>query len=339
MDITKNILDFYKSDESKNYWYLKKYFTNTDNYGYYEPYTKEAFMTGKEAFKHGGSIGTVDDDNTYEINRFGLRGEVYENAEVIAGGCSITFGIGVPEIARWTNILGKMKDKNIMNLASPGASVESVCNTIIQYCQNNKMPKEIYCLMPDFFRRMVVVDKEFYKTRTSKNSFAEKEDNLRLIYCNPIFHIYEGGVFMEIKNKKYIEDSVSPHQLILNSVNSIYALESFCSSNNIKLHWTTWDLSTSLIMQELIKLEDFKLKNFKSFFKTGRQDFNFWRDDSDHKLCIKSEFAHRLHWDQGTDYAIIDGKKVSQYSHPGVHFQWHIANFLHDLSNQDTSIA
>jgi hypothetical protein len=334
MKLTRNILDFYKNDKTENHWYLKKYFTNTDNYGYYEPHAKEAFMTGEEAHKYGGAVGTVDDDNTYEINRFGLRGEIYENPEVIAGGCSITFGIGVPEIGRWTNILGNLKNKSVMNLGSPGASVESVCNTIIQYCQNNKMPKEIFCLMPDFFRRMVVVDKEFYKSRTSKNSFVEGNDNLRLIYCNPIFHkLFKGGIVMEIENKKYIEDATSPHQLILNSINAIYALEAFCLSNNIKFYWTTWDLSSSLIMNELIKVEGFKIKNFKSFFKPNREDFNFWIDDNNHDLCANSEFSGTLHWDQGTDYSIENGKEIYSRAHPGVHFQFHIAKFFNDLTN------
>lgn len=331
MYITRDIRGFYKSNEENN-WYLEKYFANTTRIGYYEPYTENAFMGSEEAFKYDGDVATVDDDNTYEINGYGLRGQIYENAEVLAGGCSITFGIGIPEVGRWTNILSDKKNKDIMNLASPGASVESVCNTIIQYCMNNKMPKEIFCLMPDFFRRMVVVDKEFYKSKASKNSFAEDQDFLRLLYCNPIVYPYEQYVFMEVENKKYIEDSISPHQLILNSVNNIYALESFCLSNNIKLYWTTWDLSSSLIMQELLNVKDFKLKNFKSFFKPNRKDFNIWVDDNDHDLCIKSELVDTLHWGQGTDFAIIDGKKSTKHAHPGVHFQWHVANFFYNLS-------
>lgn len=333
MKLTRNILDFYKFDNPEHNWYLKKYFTNTDNLGFYEPYAKNAISTKEEAYKHGKTVGTVDDDNTYEINRLGLRGEVYENPEIIGGGCSITFGIGIPEIGRWTNLLSNIKSKNVMNLASPGASVESVCNTIIQYCQNNKMPKEIFCLMPDFFRRMVVVDREFYKTKASKNSFVEGKEHLRLIYCNPLFHRYEDGVFMEIENKKYIEDGTSPHQLILNSINSLYALESFCSSNDIQLYWTTWDLSSHLIMEELIKSEDFKLKNFKPFFKPNTEYFTNWLDLDDHVLCNESEFKNTLHWDQGTDYGLVDGKKISERAHPGIHFQLHVANFFNNLTN------
>ena len=335
--LTRNIVDFYKPDQEHLY-YLKRYFTNTDHFGLFEPYAKNPVMREADAIAAGGDyIATIDDHNTYEINAFGLRGEIYKNPDVIAGGCSITFGLGVPEKGRWTNILGNTINKNIMNLATPGASVESVCNTIIQYSMNNTMPKEIFCLMPDFFRRMVVVDKEFYKTKASKNSFAEGQDYLALLYCNPIVYPANNGVFMEVTNKKYIEDSISPHQLIMNSINAIYMLESFCSSNNIKLYWTTWDMSSHLVMEELLKVENFKLKKYIPFFQKDVERFSDIFKNDDLVLCSKSEFSSLKSWSQGTDYAMINKKKVESTSHPGVHFHFHLSELFHNSYKQDIS--
>jgi hypothetical protein len=241
--LTRDILNFYKVSE-ENTWYLKKFFSNTKEVGLYKPFRKD--VVHSQRISKDNTMETVDEDNTYEINSIGCRGEIDENSEILASGCSITFGLGVPELGRWTNFLSKKINNSVTNLGSPGASVESICTNIIQYCMNNKMPKEIFCLMPDFFRSMIVVDKEFYKSRVNRGDMG-KNDWLEYIYCNPVIVKDGRSFFMEVENQKFVEDSTSPHQLILDSINLIYILESFCLSNNIKLYWTTWHSPTSYV--------------------------------------------------------------------------------------------
>jgi len=332
MYLTENIINFYKNN-NKNSRYLRKHFTSTGHVGRYDPY-----QTGVVDNKSNGNafVSTVDEYNTYEINSLGLRGQVYKDVDVLASGCSITFGIGVPELGRWTNILNDKINKDVMNLGNPGASVRSICHNIIQYCMNNKMPKEIFCLMPDFFRSMVVVDKEFYKSKVSRPD-SEEPGSLHLAYCSPSLIYYENNIFMQIKDKKFIEDSTSPHQLVLDAVNDIYILESFCLSNNIKLYWTTWHRPSSLILEELINLKDFKLKNFSPFMVSSKSD-NF--KEHIQKYCDlfhKSEFNDHLCWSKGSDYSIIDYKKAPGEYHPGIHFHHHVADFFYNLYNQDNT--
>jgi hypothetical protein len=330
--LTRDILNFYKFNE-KNSEYLIKYFSDTLHLGFYYPYAKDAVDTqwnGKDPF-----VGTIDEQNIYEINRFGFRGEIDQSSDILASGCSITFGLGVPESGRWTNFLSNKINKSVTNLGSPGASVESICNNIIQYSLMNKMPKEIFCLFPDFFRSMVVVDKEFYRSKVSRGSVGKSED-LSLIYCNPDIEIYKESLFMDIKDQKYIEDYRSPHQLILDSVNSIYILESFCLINNIKLHWTTWDLPSSLIMQELSNLKDFKLKNFRSFFTANnmKRIGSFVYDNC--KSYHDSDFKDNLCWHKGSDYSIINYKKTSEMAHPGIHLHYHVSDFFYNLHKENS---
>lgn len=329
--VTDDILKFYNINE-KNEWYLKKYFTNTVELGLYEPYAEDVV----DKYPNGDPfMVTVDEDNTYKINSLGFRGKVYENAEVLASGCSITFGLGIPESGRWTNILSNKINKDIMNLGNPGASVETMCNHIIQYCLNNKMPKEIFCLFPDFFRNMVVADKEFYKSRVKRRSDDTPKDILRLTFCNPIIMKTKDSIFMEIEDKKYIEDSLSPHQLILNSINYIYMLESFCLTNNIKLHWTTWDLPSSIIMEKLTKIKNFKLKNFLMLLPPNAEEtFNFSLPNIC-SLSHDSEFKNTMYWDKGSDYSIINYKKDRSTAHPGIHFQEHVAELFYNLYRKD----
>lgn len=329
LKITRNVLDFYKDNEI-NQHYLKKHFTNTPEIGYYAPYAKNVIInkSSGESF-----VPTVDEQNTYEINSLGLRGEVYTDSDVIASGCSITFGIGVPEEGRWTSLLSDKINKNIMNLGNPGGSVATICNQIIHYCMNNKMPKQIFCLMPDFVRNMVVVDKEFYRSGVKRENVGTN-DYLELMFCNPTIKTDGNFVFMETKDKRNIEDSVSPHQLILNAVNYIYVLESFCLSNNIQLYWTTWDKPSSMIMEQLSMLDGFKLKDFIPFYpKQAIDQLNIFIKNncsSDHN----SKFKDHLCWSSGSDYSIIDYKKQYQMSHPGIHFQQHVAEFFYNLHKQ-----
>ena len=330
MNVTKEILQYYKyKDDSKYNWYLQKYFTDNIEVGLFMPNHKDPVLSKPTDDAY---IGTVDEHNTYNINSLGLRGEFYKNADILASGCSITFGIGIPEEGRWSNILSNLVNKNIMNLGNPGGSVETICQQIIQYCMNNTMPKQIFCLMPDLFRNMVVVDKDFYKSKIPNKNIGNK-DTLELTFCNPRVMNYEDtAIYMEIIDKKYIEDATSPHQLILDAINYIYILESFCLLNNIKLYWTTWHLSSSMIIEELTKLKNFKLKNFSPFMlNINSQNLNEYIS----KQCNSfhnSEFKDNLCWSKGSDYSIVAYKKAPERSHPGIHFQYHVAEFFYELS-------
>lgn len=327
MNVTRDILEWYK-DNPKNNWYLKKHFTSHKEVGLYNPYAENVVYSQPNGDPY---IGTVDEHNTYKINSLGLRGEVYENPDILASGCSITFGLGVPEEARWSNLLGNLANKNVMNLGNPGGSVKTICQQIIQYCMNTTMPKQIFCLMPDLFRNMVVVDRDFYKTKIPNKNIGQR-DILELTFCNPKVIVYEDNVYMEIIDKKYIENATSPHQLILDAINYIYILESFCLLNNIKLYWTTWHLASSTILTELMKLENFKLKNFSPFMLYNEaENLNQYTES----LCSSShnsEFKNHLCWPKGSDYSVVSYKKAPDCAHPGIHFQYHVAEFFHELS-------
>ena len=328
---TKNILDFYKFNEideqGKNY--LIKNFLNTDNIGLYPPYKKLVY----KKIPGQNIINTIDEINTYEINRYGLRGEIDDNSNVIASGCSITFGIGVPELARWSNLLSNKINKNVTNLGIEGASIKSICIDLIKYCTNKKMPKEIFCFFPGFFRNTIVLDKEFYRP-SKEESYAL--DYLSLAYSIPDIANYKNFVVMTSKDREYTKNLISPHQLILDSVNFIYILESFCLTNNIKLYWTTWDVHSNLVMEQLLNIKDFKLKNFTPFFPfkevEGIGSFVERTCNSDHD----SEFKDHICWKVGSDYAIIDSKIIRSHAHPGIHTHTHVAEIFYNLYNQNT---
>jgi hypothetical protein len=331
--LTRDILPFYKENE-ENSWYLDKFFTNTSEVGNYSPFQEGTVSSSRRS--EGKEVDTIDEVNTYKINSIGCRGEIDEDSDILASGCSITFGLGVPELGTWPNLLSKKINRSVTNLGGPGASVESICFNIIQYCLNTKMPKEIFCLMPDFFRSMIVVDKEFYKSKVNRGLMGTL-DPLGYVFCNPKVIKDGKSFFMEVEDKKYVEDSISPHQLIMNSIRYIYMLEAFCSSNNIKLYWSVWDPPSSYILEELVKNKDFKLKNFSSFYPPD-SDYNgpgsmisWYCKPENHEHELKDHAS----WSNGSDYAFIDGKKTFKNSHPGIHTQEHFADFFYNIYNED----
>ncbi len=331
--LTRDILPFYKQNK-ENYPYLKKLFSNTKEVGIYEAFQKDVVNSQHDHTNR--SVETIDEVNTYKINYIGCRGDIDENSDILASGCSITFGLGVPEEGRWTNILSKKINKSVTNLGSPGASIENICFNIIQYCLNTKMPKEMFCLFPDFFRSMVVADKEFYKSKVNRGSMGTK-DILEYIFCNPKIIQDNRSFFMEIQNQKYVEDSISPHQLILDSIRYIYMLEAFCLSNNIKLKWTIWDPASSYIVEELGKMKNFKLKDFVSFYPPD-SNYNGPGSMLDYGCDPKAhghEFNDHESWIRGSDYYYIDGKKTYDNSHPGIHIHEHFADFFYNLHNEN----
>ena len=329
--LTRDILSFYKESE-ENKKYFNKHFGDSATLGFLDPFQDDPYKNDPVGGKL--HLGIVDENNTYTINSLGFRGNVYKNPKIIASGCSVTFGIGVPELGRWTNFLEEKTNNDILNLGNTGASVQTICTNLIQYCMNNPMPKEIFCLMPDFFRRVVVVDKEFYESRVKRDGI-ELNEELGYVFCGPQVHAGKESLVMYGEDKKYIEDSVSPHQLILDSINFIYILESFCLVNNIKLYWTTWDLPTATILKELSKNKDFKLKNFVPLWEPdeilGFKSYVNLKCDSDHK----SKFRSNHSWPKGSDWVVVNKKKKREWFHPGIHFHYHIADFFYNLSTQD----
>lgn len=299
----------------------------------------ETFMPFKSDRINSDSIYTADDHNDYYINKNGFRGILDSDSEILGAGCSVTFGMGVPEEWMWTNILGKKNNQSITNLGDVGASIERICNLIISYAATKKMPKKIFCFFPSLFRNFFVNDVDYYSLiqKETKHVDSQHVNHLSFKSCTPLFHIENktDQMFMILNQKgnpyekMNMEHLLSPHQLMVNSVNSIYMLELFCLSHNIDLCWTTWDVYSAFVIDILNKKTNFKLKKYKNFlYKDTFEDFNsdaiLSKCDSDHSLNLKNHLC----WTKGSDYLLFERKKINNSHHPGIHYQVHVAEFF-----------
>jgi len=243
------------------------------------------------------SNGTIDEENIYNINELGLRGLNYQNPEIVAVGCSITYGMGIPEEYTWPMFLSKKVNTEILNFGISGYSISLLCQKIIEYCYfNNHFPKNIFCFFPSLFRTFNI---------------------------NPMLG-------KKITNSLFIK-TINPsiHNTIFNSINSIFILEKFCIDHNINLLWTTWNQPSNTLLEKLNSIPNFKLEKYKKFDNISNNNFEI-KCNSNHDNNL---FNHKC-WSIGSDYFVVNGNKLKDYqSHPGIHYHYHVADFFAKVYN------
>ena len=342
----KNIL--YSYENYKESVYILNNFTDASPLGIFEPNKKELFSYIKS--KDHYSLQVVDSDNDYFINELGFRGKIKNSSEIIGIGCSFTFGLGVPENGIWTNILSDQVGINILNLGVPGHTVKKICELAIKYMSKFEKPKTIFAFFPSFFRGMMIEDINFYRssrnmsedkqTKVEKQSSFYPEIHYDRNQNSMFFKKTDSPKFFKSKDSQvpYMENVLSPHQLISDAIDSISTLQDFCFSHGIKLYWSTWDIPTSILMNTLSKIPDFKLKNYIKFADDNFNNYcaidgkfpnNFCNSGHDSKL------ASHISWDCGSDKLVDpDGNVLKSWpSHPGIHFQYHIADVFKEYTN------
>jgi hypothetical protein len=191
---------------------------------------------------------------------------------------------------------------------------------------------------------MLIEDPDFYFSSRnidpSKNQEIVKQTSFqsRIHYSRKNNYMFfkntYNSIFDKSKEKKirFIENVLSPHQLISDSIGAISTLQNFCYSHNIDFYWSTWDIPTSILMDTLIKIPNFKLKNYIKF---AEDDFNNYQTDDStfpNKICSSnhnSKLTDHACWDRGSDIFVgPNNKSLNLSSHPGIHFHYHVAEIF-----------
>jgi len=327
-----------------------KYFYNISTKQYLDYYksivnSRQFARAGREYMESITDDGIpyfVDKINHYDINSNGYRDEEFEfnKADILCVGCSHTFGTGVPQEGTWPKILESLSNKKTANLGTPGESIEVCCKNAIKYCRQYGNPEYIFCLFPDFFRILFFEDLNFHYSPQHLNRKNNGHDlslfnaglqNLGLVDM-------ENNRDIEIfKPKKYIKTPfnirqyISPHQAILQSLNAIFYLESFCNSNNIKLIWTTWDLNTQIILDNLLYIKDFELEKYIKWKEISEisDNPNFFIKSC--SIDHDTDLSQSKCWESGSDIHI--GNEA--WTHPGIHYQYHAASFFKQFIDRE----
>lgn len=330
-----DILSYYKDIKESNKFGFLNIYKNKESFGPLQP--SEIFK-----FKKNKDLKTciVDDFNTYNINMQGFREKNFgEKCEILAVGCSVTFGTGIPEIGRWSNILESKTKKSVINLSRPGGSISALVLDTIKYLKKYNKPDYILMLAPSLTRMNIVEDGIIYKSgKWQYEDKKEKPRNSSLRFVSSdlnIFLDFKNYKMFFLKNKNFnsdkLENILSPYQAIHESLNHIFILENFCRVNNIRLVWTTWSNSSRFLLKELSKNNDFFLDtdSYKVFDDIIDYSHDYNDSVKDCKKDHNTDFINHRNWTVASDFVYVNGKISKDHmSHPGIHFNYHVAEFF-----------
>ena len=265
---------------------------------------------------YGFYINDVLDDPTtlYRHNEFGYRSESWDGShEILALGCSQTYGRGIPEEGRWTDILQKLSNKKVANLSAPGQSINFLISQAFAYFKIFGNPESVVCLFPDPFRVLLPSNE---KLIDSKNNRGRNVNTPVQINSNETAEDRP----KYLKKPYYYEDVLPVELPIFFSMQSIHILEQYCSSNKINLIWSSWDR----FFHHNIPILDENCFN------------NFFTDED---LLIKgSHFNSECHveYKERFEYYFVHGRDtiIPSTTHPGVHKNIHFAEAFYREINK-----
>lgn len=272
---------------------------------------------------------------SYIFNNDGFRSAPFNGKpELIALGCSVTFGHGLPLEATWPDLLFGMIPRETVRTygnisysgGSPMKAVSAFFSILNQY---DFVPKIVVANFPNLER--------FWFSQSDVNGMGDW-------FLNP-----KKFKFKAVAPYRY--DEVVPiEQAYFSNLDYIKILETFCISHGIKFVWSTW--STNLTRE----MEQFICDNFPSYINDTtrdewKPDFEYFVDAKDRKELIdkfsmKNWDNIRCHeqysldeiFDFGLDIYKNDGSPHGEalcWPHPGMHRHLHWAEMYYSkLFNQ-----
>lgn len=270
---------------------------------------------------HVSSAGYGDPTHDYhsEVNSLGYRSPEFKKVELIAMGCSQTFGLGVCFKNIWPERLAKsLGDLSYVNLAFPGWSTVRMIDSFYKYIEQYGKPKAVAIHLPDFHRVLMPVGRETVDTRPQNADMAKVSLADATFYSPEIYATASKNIELpKISKRPYklgevLIPEISYHQNFM-ALNTFLL---FCKYSEIAVAISSWSPEIS----ELLSVLD---------YVSDEVYFNYF-DNTDLDACtdhdhIRSEMLHK-EFDNGTD---LDPR--NNFSHMGVHEHIHVAEGMAGL--------
>lgn len=182
----------------------------------------------------------------YKINNYGHRSDDFKTLDknktnILFAGCSITFGVALPEQYRWSKMLYNELDIDSKGeyhcLGFLGGGSDKIVSNIMKYCNQFGNPDIIFVLYSDFTRQTKYIEQSGHFMSKIEADYSTR----------PI----------GIKNAELAYDLFTQTQAY------IRILEIFCKSHNITLITSCWDSKTA---------DDLEKLDLKNLYKMGYID-------------------------------------------------------------------
>lgn len=262
----------------------------------------------------------------YIWNSDGLRSlELSTRPPVIALGCSITLGQGLPQDLRWTDILASKINKKIGNISYSGASANKLVSSFFGAIHQYKYKPEIVIAHFANFER-------FYFVNSNGDGMQE-------------WFINHSPKVTKAKAPWNYEEILPYEWVYYQNLDHIKMLEAFCEAAGIKLYWSCWSNGLTQEQEQFLKdnfryyIPDTTKHEFPANFELGvkadsisdlppQYEMINWQGchkDWKDKYPDIFDYAYDYH-KFAYDYGRVKGPGA-HWPHPGLHKQLHIAEF------------
>jgi len=272
------------------------------------------------------NVNYGDPVNEYKLNTLGYRSSEFRKVPIVFAGCSVTFGVGVPESGIWSTIVGEKLGLDYVNLGVPGWSIQAIVDNLFKYFYTHGNPETLFVALPDYNRMLLTSNRDFCRISGS-NTKPPLVQMHHAILPNTLIKDRA-----EYSKKPYeFTDFITPEYALLQTFRSINALVSYCKGANIKLVWSTWDYVTNNVIQ--IVKEKFNKTSYDNYVYAEFSPNVDCNKDlkpvvNDYSGC-HSEYVDKYGENFFCGQDRNKHKDSSTYSnHPGVHYHIHLAEAM-----------
>lgn len=237
--------------------------------------------------------GNPDPDTEYVLNSAGLRGpELDGSADIVALGCSQTFGQGVPEQDTWPNKLAKATNMSYVNLAVPSESSYGMLTQALAYIEQYGKPKVFAALFPGYGRMSIPINYRYNRER--EDIPARNFDESEIVNLN--IDNRADRIPLLAKKPYPLENILSIEVPMHQSLQAVRHLITYCKIMDIKLVFSSWHPSMVEVMENL-------------------QFDGYQKIDSYNECHELDDQSNSSRWSKGSDLA----------EHMGIHSHIHYA--------------
>jgi hypothetical protein len=291
-----------------------------------------------------------DNVQSYITNKYGYRSpEFRQGTSLVFGGCSYTYGVGIPEDGIWGVQLAKMLGVGYANISRPGASVNWVVDSVLAYCREFGDPEYIVLAFPNFFRGTFIQNEDVLVSDGYNGDGVDRD----VIFYN----LMEVDVnnYPRLSKRPHIIDDVTPPEMpVYQAMRAIRVLEQYCDKAGVKLFWSFLEKGSETAARQIeqqygfTSMVDLKRDQWINrydpelygWFKMVPHDGSVDITDCGcrkNSICSMYEKCHedsRALWGDAFDLA-TDRVVSIENAHMGVHSQIHIAeDFMSAISKR-----
>lgn len=269
-----------------------------------------------------------DPSNEYIWNSFGYRDKEFVGpVDIVAAGCSMTMGQGVPVDARWSNQLAEKLNMTVATTAVAGWSTQTAINAVMHYILTFGKPKVVALLLPDFFRYDLLLNTAVFKPKWITDS---KEINVtrRTVEISG-----SARDLSKFSRRPHDSSEVIPSEFsYFSNGQSLRFFIEYCKEAGISLVWGTWDMSTHEAIEhasQIKVIDEMSIQAPKIDF-SGYVNIEYFHNYGGHVDPSAKVKEFSCHSDLKQKYEKYFDLGTDTDYHMGVHLHAHVADKFYE---------